>query len=104
MQEIGKLAFVALASAVVGAVAVEAVQAKVTSSVQVSSPAAATVIGNLRRTSYADWEGALNTSFGSRVLATGANTEGRTFPRSHTNTSVFAGMDKMQIWRDGSRR
>ncbi len=89
-----KLAVVALASAALGALAVEAVNANVTSQVQVTSPAA--IAERARPKAYADWEAARNQSFGSRMLTTGS------FPRPHTSVSAFRGMDKMQIWDDGS--
>jgi hypothetical protein len=87
-----KLAVVALSSAALGALAVEAVNANVTSQVQVTSPA--TIAERVRPKAYADWEAARNQSFGGRMLGS--------FPRPHTSVSAFRGMDKMQIWDDGS--
>ena len=99
MSEISKLAVVAIASAALGALVADAVHAKATSTHQVTGPAA--IPSTARSKSYVDWEGARSQSFGSRVLATGGNTEAGAFLRRHTGVSVFGGMDKMQVWSDG---
>jgi hypothetical protein len=88
MREISKLAVVALASAALGALVVEAVNAKVTSQVQISSPAA--IAEEARPKAYVDWEAARNQSFGSRLRTTGS------FQRPYSSVFVFKGMDQMQ--------
>jgi hypothetical protein len=98
MKGISKLALVAIASASLGALVADAVHARVTLAHQVTSPA---IPSTARSKSYIDWEGARSQSFGSRVLATGGNSEAGAFLRRYTGVSVFGGMDKMQVWSDG---
>ena len=98
MREIGKLALVVIVSAGIGALVAEAVHAKVTSTHEVSGPAAVTSAAAQSK-SWVDWEAARNQSFGSRVLVTGAGIE--TYSRRHLGVSAFGGMDKMQASGDG---
>jgi hypothetical protein len=97
MKEIGKLAVVVIVSAGIGALVAEAVHAKVTSTHEVTGPAAVTSTAQPK--SWVDWEAARNQSFGSRVLATGGSIE--TYSRRHIGVSAFGGMDKMQASGDG---
>jgi hypothetical protein len=99
MKEISKLAFVAIASASLGGLVIEAVHAKVTSTHEVAGPAAVT--STTRSKSWIDWEAARIQSFGSRVLATGGNIEDSAYSRRHNGVSAFTGMDKMQAWGEG---
>jgi hypothetical protein len=99
MKEFSKLAFVAIASASLGALVIEAVHAKVTSTHEVTGPAAVT--STTRSTSWVDWEAARNQAFGSRVLAIGGTIEASVYSRRHSGVSAFTGMDKMQAWGEG---
>ena len=92
MKDVGKLAVVALVSAAAGGLVVEAVNAKVTSPVRVTGPAA--IAEQARPRAYADWGAARNQFFGSRMRTT------RSFPPPHS--TVFKDMDKMQeLWGGG---
>ncbi len=92
MKEIGKLTVVALLSAAAGGLVVEAVNAEVTSPVQVTGPAA--ISEQARPKAYADWEAARSRSFASRMRTTGSS--------APAHSAVLKDLDKMQeLWGGG---
>jgi hypothetical protein len=104
MKMLSKLTIAGLTVAALGAVAAHTIHAQVIATVPLlhKSEGADAAGAN----TYADWQGPLNQSFGTRFLAHGAPWEpnGGATPSHGLTLQIFDGLDRMQVWHDSEQK